>query len=480
MSDLAIEWGDERIVLLQGKPSGSKIAAKRAVVLNWPEGIDPARAPDAAAQWLKGELTSKGFSGKQAVVSLPRETVVVRHLELPNIPDDELADMVRLQAATQVTLPSDKYLLAYIPLPPRGTDTRDVLMTTVPTEATNAIRRVLTGAGLEITSIGVSSFHTGELVVQQQDGKTRAANQLHLAVALAGDKVELVLLRGKCALAKSGTRIYTDGEARQKSIRAEVNRLRLSAQSLHGGLPVSHVWVTPSTAESESLCEFLKDTLDCEGSCFDPLGGTGDIAAEDRGHLAAVAGHLFAASGSVTESVNYLSPRKPVQKQDRRKITMALAGVGLVLALGVGYLLFQKKLRDQDATIADLESQTADMKEFTRDGAKDLASARKIGAWDAKSMDWIEQIEEINELMPTRDIMLVDQFGFVSTQSKPGQKFSVQIGGIARSREVVSELSNSLQERGYKVDSPDWGESNDDDYETEFTIRATMPMETES
>lgn len=478
MSDLAIEWGGDRLVLLQGKSAGGHIAAKNAAVINWPEEIDPTRAPAAAGEWLKGELASHGFSAKQAAVSLPRETVVVRHLELPNIPDAELPDMVKLQAATQVTLPADKYLLDYIPLPPRSTDSRDVLMTTVPTEATDAIKAVLTAAGLEISSIGVSSFHIGELLVQQQDSKTRAANQLHLAVTLAADKLELALLRGPCALATSATRIYSEGETRHKAINAEVNRLRLSAQSLHGGLPISHVWVTPSTADAQALCDFLKGKLNCEGSCFDPLGGTGQVSDDDRGTFAATAGHLLASQGAVTESVNYLAPRKAAQKQDRRKVMLALAGVGLVLALGIGYFLFQRHLTSQDQLIADFETETAAMEEFVKEGEFDLASARKIGAWKDKSMDWIEEIQELQTLMPSREIMLVDLFKF--DPGKEGQKFSLKIGGIAQSRGHITELSDALQERGFRVDPFDYEDSDDDDYETKFTLVAVMPMDSDS
>ena len=480
MSDsLAIEWGTERVVLLQGKTSGKHVVARNAVVLEWPEEIDPNNAPTQAAQWLKGELTSNGFSAKQALVSLPRETVVVRHLELPNIADDELPDMVRLQAATKVTLSADRYLLDYIPLPPRGTDTRDVLMTTVPTDVTKNIKQVLTGAGLEITSIGVSAIHSGELVVQQQDSKVRAANQLHLSVALAGNRIELALLRGKCALATSSTRLDSEGDARHKAINAEVNRLRLSAQDLHGGLPISHVWVTPSGNDAEAVCDFLKNKLNCDGTCFDPLGGSGDASESDRGYFATTAGHLFASQGGVTESVNYLSPRKPVQKQDRRKMMMILGGVALVALMGVGYWLFQRNLAQKDAVIASLDTQITQMKDFVSAGKQDLAAHGLLSKWDNKKRDWLEQIEEINGLLPSRDIMLVEQFAF--RPGKDDQQLALRIGGIARSQNDASELADILQKRGYKVNPPDYEQSNrDEDYETEFTIDAVLPMKSES
>lgn len=474
MSDsLSIEWGDNRLVLLQGKVAGAHVNAKKTAVLTWPAEIDPNQNSEQAAEWLKGELTANGFSAKQAIVSLPRESVVIRHLELPNIPDEELTNMVKLQAATKVTLTADKYLLDYIPLPPRGTDTRDVLMTTVPTEVTKEIKKILAVAGIEITSIGVSSFHTSELVLQQQDAKTRAANQLHLAVVLAGDRVELALIRGKCALATSATRVSDDADALQRAVNAEVNRLRLSAQNLHGGLPISHVWVSPSDARAESLCEFLKGKLHCEGSCFDPLGPSGDLGDSDQGCFAAVAGHLFAEQGSLTESVNYLNPRKPVAKKDRRKLQMIMAGVGAVVLLGTGYWLFQRTLTQREADVATIQTKVDSIKAELKKGKNDLESAALATAWEGKSKYWLDQMREINEMLPGGEVMLVEKFGF--KPGKRGEKLSIVIKGIARSRVEVNDLTDMLHKRGYSPKPPVRQPNNrDDEYGIEFTIEAPL------
>ncbi len=476
MSDLAIEWGDEQLVVLQGKVAGKHVNAKRAAVLSWPEEIDPNKAPAKAAEWLKGELTSNGFSSKVAMISLPREGVVVRHLELPNVPDDELPNMVKLQAATKVTLTQDQYLLDYIPLPPRGTDTRDVLMTTVPTEVTDAIKQVLTGAGMEIESIGVSSFHSGELVAHQQDAKTRAANQLHLSVALAGDRVELALLRGNCALATSSTRINREGDAKHKAINAEINRLRLSAQSLHGGLPVSHVWVTPADGEAEALCNFLKDKLNCDGSCYDPLGGTGNVPGDQTGYYNAVAGHMLASGNSLTEAVNYLDPRKPVQKADRRKLKMILGGVGLALVLGVGYWMFSQKLSQLEADADAMEDRVADIKANVKKGAPDTESAEVIEKWLERKSDWMEEMIALRELLPASGDLIIEKMD-LRTSRKDETRASFRLSGIAKSRGAVDNFGAMLEASGYLPGTPvPEPSSRDEDYSVEFTLPVSIPL----
>ncbi len=476
MSDsLAIEWGDEQLVLLQGKVSGKHVSAKRAAVLNWPEGIDPIKDSERASEWLKGELTSRGFNGK-AIVSLPREGVVVRHLELPNIPDDELPGMVKLQAATKVTQAADKYLLDYVPLPPRGSDTRDVLMTTVPTEVTGTITKILSAAGIELGSVGVSSFHSAELVLHQQDNKTRAANQLHLSVTLAGSRIELALLRGKCALATSSTRFDGDGDALQKAVNAEINRLRLSAQNLHGGLPISYVWVTPSDPRADSLCAFLKGKLNCEGSCLDPLGGTGDIAEADRGYFTATAGHLFAEHSSLGECVNYLSPRKAVAKRDDRKVRLIMLAVGAALLLGVGYWLFQRNLAQRAADTQLVQDKIDAIKTKVSQGKDDLESAAEVDEWALRQSDWLAEMAKLQGLMPGGESLLVEKFNF-----RPGRqnnRAAIQIDGVARNRQQVDDLTNLLQLRGYQASPPNFQDSSrDEDYPLEFSFVAKVPLD---
>lgn len=473
MSDLAIEWGSDRVVVLQGKASGKHINARKAAVIVWPEEIDPAKAPAQAGQWLGGELTSRGFSLKPALVSLPRESVVVRPLELPNVADAELPDIVRLQAATKVTLAADQYLLDFIPLPPRGSDSRDVLMTTVPTDVTSNITAVLTAAGVEIASIGVSSFNTGELVNRQMDAKMRAAQQLHLSVSKAGDRVEVALLRGNCALATSSTRVTGAADA-HKAINAEINRLRLSAQQLHGGLPVSRIWVTPNDAAGQALGAFLNGRIHAEVECLDPLGGTGDVEPSQRGHFAAVAGHLLGHGASQTETVNYLSPRKAIEKRDTRKLKMALIGGGVALALFAGWWAAKSRAQSINDEAEFMEQHVAEINSNVNANAKDVESAKLLGGWEDSAVDWLDEMDKLNKTLPGGDLAVVDTFTF--SPGRSGQRPVVHMEGNARGRAEVKNFADKLQRQGYSVESDtEPGDRADEGYETSFKLDAILP-----
>ena len=102
------------------------------------------------------------------LVSLPREEAVVRLLELPECSDDELPELVRLQAATRSAVPFDRLLLDFLPLP-RVADVvgPHVLMVILGKPTADRVQALLTAAGLQAAAIQLSAVGTGEVVARQ-------------------------------------------------------------------------------------------------------------------------------------------------------------------------------------------------------------------------------------------------------------------------------------------------------------------------
>src|SRR5688500_18213430 len=98
MSDfLALDWDSEQITGLDASTSRQGVSVRKAFMLSWPEGIDPEKDTDQAAHWLKQQLAGLGIATKSVLMSLPRESVVVRRLTVPSARDDELPALVQLQ-----------------------------------------------------------------------------------------------------------------------------------------------------------------------------------------------------------------------------------------------------------------------------------------------------------------------------------------------------------------------------------------------
>ena len=88
-------------------------------------------------EWQRGQLRELRISTITVLISLPRQDTVVRQLEVPgDVPDNELPDIVRLQAETKISSSLDQLLLDFLPLPKvADSPVRDVLMATVSKEA---------------------------------------------------------------------------------------------------------------------------------------------------------------------------------------------------------------------------------------------------------------------------------------------------------------------------------------------------------
>src|SRR5690606_38140897 len=122
-------------------------------VASWPEDLDLDQQPVQAGKWLADTLSHHHLDCRQVAVVLPRAQCVLRRLELPNVPNEELPDVVRLQAAVASSIPLDRLMLDYLVLPTvEGETGRSVLTATINRDHYNALLAVTKAAGLECVS----------------------------------------------------------------------------------------------------------------------------------------------------------------------------------------------------------------------------------------------------------------------------------------------------------------------------------------
>ena len=70
--------------------------------------------PDVVAEALRELWAAAGLRGRDVAVGLASQRVTVRQMDLPQMPDSELGDAVRLQAQDQLPMPVDQALLDYV------------------------------------------------------------------------------------------------------------------------------------------------------------------------------------------------------------------------------------------------------------------------------------------------------------------------------------------------------------------------------
>jgi Tfp pilus assembly PilM family ATPase len=261
---LAIHWERRRLRILEVSIGGA-LRVTQGFVVDVPES--------PSVGWLRSALHRHNVSAKQALVSLPREDAILRQLELPDAPDDELPLLVHFQASTRSATPLDQLLLDYIPLPRRpGSPSKDVLMASVPRATVDPIRGALAEAGLELISLSISSFSLAELVAHSEAARRMSENQRSLIIQLDAGRLEIVLLGNRQLLASHVVRSPLDEQGRPNFAKAaaEVSRVLVPSQPWLDNGRLDRIWLVGAGDEGQVLAEALRERWHCSIESFDP------------------------------------------------------------------------------------------------------------------------------------------------------------------------------------------------------------------
>ena len=468
---LALDWEPGRLFAVDAQTQIGGIRVRQAVELVWPEDLDPQTDVVRAGKWLKTALKEAGMSATQVLLSLPREDVVVRQLELPAAPENEMPDMVRLQAATKSTIPLDQLLLDYLPLPlEEDSESNSVLMTTVPTSQITPIKELLGAAGLELMSIGISPVFTAELAVRAQRRMPAAADELSLIITRHNARVEISLMRQGHLLFSHSTQVHgEDTSSNDRAIVAEINRSRLSLQGILGQSEIAHVWVLGSETETTGLCALIRERLECDVQALDPFEAVDTKAKvvahlEHRSGFSSPVGMLLSHGGGQIPSIDFLDPRRKQIPPDTRKIKIAaaVAAVFLVAVCGFAWQLVHRS--NLDALIETAKKKDADLRAVIEKGEPTLYVSTQIDDWNHRNVNLLDTMTLFNQSfaqlnvddssdtgIATRSSHRIYLTNFNFDTNSPSSQFMMTIGVNSKTPDGVHQLEDDLYARKYDV-----------------------------
>lgn len=460
MADLiALHWGTDEITVA----APAKGRDVRAVSLGAPPQEDPA----AVGRWLKTELAGRRLSAKRVYLVLPRSAAVFRKLALPDVPDDELPDLVRMQAATKCPTPLDRLRLDYVPLPRRG-ESREALLATIPAKVAEDALAAVRAAGLEPAGIGLSPFGTAARVAAE-DAST-------LIVAVQGASVEITLVRDRAVILSHSTELQGGSvEEDRKWLPGEVTRAVVAADHLAAAGGISRVVLIGPTELLGPLVETFAERYGGRADLIDEAGDLGVTSAEagvSPAALAAAAGQFDATA--VPARLDFLHPRKRVEKPDRRRTQVSVAAAGLVLVAVIGYYLSLQKQGDLEDRIASLRTQSAEIDAALKRGKPTLDAQGKVNEWLGDRVDWVEQFATLDTAMPGTERVYLTKVTLESgTLDAVGR---IRGTGLARDRFDVVRLEEELAAKGYRVTpKPNTESRRDPQYPRAFDLDLAIP-----
>ena len=364
MSDLlVIEWDRSHLLVAQGSARSNSVKISKAVSVDRENG----ETPGELGQSLKRALSTSGIAAGEAIVVLPRQLVTIHRVTLPNISDDEIPTMARLQAATRLTVPVESVCLDFVPLPLKaGENTRDILLVSVPQKYVNDVRTTLQTAGLQLTGVRVSSFgiaasavHSG--LLHDGDGQ----NQVDVIAGLRSDSIDLVFMAQDSVLFTHSGASWSSPDGIEQTVRSELSRARLSAAEDLGEYTVRRLTLIGSpdvtSAVPDTISKRLNDAPVARVSPEETLFGGQVPDGTNPSDLLAVAGVISNCQQSSVAAVDLINPRKEREKKDYSRARNLLIAGTAALALTGGWKWRSEKVAGIEKEINVVAGETEDI-----------------------------------------------------------------------------------------------------------------------
>ena len=464
---LAIQWDKRRLRIVEASTGGTTRVIQSFV----------ADVPESPTKgWLRDVCRQHSVSARQAIICLPREDAILRQMELPDAPDDELPTLVHFQASTRSTTPLDQLNLDYLPLPRRpGTIQRDVLLASAPRTIADSLRLYLTEAGIELIALSVSSFALAELAMRVPD---HAHDESRLVVFPDAQRLEVVLVSPRGPLAAHLVRPPLDDAGKPSIVKAaaDISRVLVPAQPWLSESPIQQIWVLGDPGEWEGLDQALRERWNCPVDRFDSR-VTSRIRDLDSAKLdgsvaqyAVPLGAVLTRSGARSPVLDLLHPRQPKPKRDPRKLRMTVGAAAALLVVALVMGVYQTMMQSLDNQISEGRTELATLTGRSKVGEPIRKAATLIEDWKTRDVNQLNEFVELYDLMQGTSRLYLSEYNFSPTNS-PESIAKLNASGNAKERIDWQQLAQRLADAGrYRVTPREGQIGRDSDYPNRFEV----------
>ncbi len=271
---------------------------------------------DEIVNWLREIVAQNNYQGMDVVTAAPRRFVAFKLLMLPNVVDERLPEVVRLQSETLFPKSADELIIDFVAAPyTTDQSNRSVLVAAIPREHIELLSLAIGQAELNSRAIVVGELGLGPLVDEPTTDERHSSSQYSCVVACSASKVEyLVLSEGTPLLCYAAKAPAADNFANEISVTIE--RLLASLHSVTPVMSLSEVILCGTSLTQTRL--HLPSSPDAQIRYV--AAQTDDDAFRTRVMLMAFMNSAY--------RIDFLNPRKPVDQRlarTRQNIKIATA-----------------------------------------------------------------------------------------------------------------------------------------------------------
>jgi len=447
--NLILNWSRDGVIAISATISGQSVTVRSVAEMTWAENDTPQKTPKAAGESLKTFLRQAGMQSDSAVVCLPREQAVIRNLDVPRVPEEELAEIVHLQAATKSSQPVDQLMIDFLPQPTRaGSELGSVLAATLSRSTGDAILKTLAAAELELSGIGLSSVGLAEMSYGFSPG---SAEQVLIAACLQESRLEVAFARGNVIQMMQTSTLV---EASSEGIAAELRRMMFAAQQTLGEFTVGHTVLFVSSEEMMSL----SDLRSLSGDEFTILTledlpqvkVAGQLPKSLKiSRLVAPLGLLLNRSRKSFAGIDFHHPREVVIAKDDSRRKMAIYAAGALTLVSLGYYQFSSYTSGLDDQISQLQLDESNLKTGLATGKPVLESDAQLKEWLARDVHMLQELDQVQKTLPGTASTYLTEYQFDVALGKNLAK--VRAEGQATDRNTVEEIYGDFNAAGFRV-----------------------------
>jgi len=481
---VVLQWEQQGVTIVEAH-AGDRVVLKRLADVTWAGASNPEDSTAAAGSLLKERLAALKIQTRQAAVIVGRDVVVLRRLELPAVPDNELPDMVRFQAATKASTPIDRLALDFIPLETAPDALRIAVTVTMDAARLRMIQDTIAGAGLELATIGLSATAIAEVV--SQAAGSEALQGVSLVLLQKGETLELSLFDGgRLAFAHSMRLAPIEGTQGVQPVQAELSRALMAMSQASTSSAVAHVFVVPGVQLAPAVHEVLEKRYPGLVQRIDPRDGVQitSLSTEEQTlalKAGAAIGQLLSARRPTVPAIDFVNPRRRIEQPDTRKAKIRAIGGGLALLALLGYWLNMNAISERELQLEELrrEASESNQEVTSAAGKATTTSAAVLKRWKDSDPRPLETMQKLASLLPPTSELILSELYIKPGKPASGNNEATVAANIrayawAKTQGAIDQLEDRLASSGYNLINPSLPDDNrwDPEYALLYTLIA--------
>ena len=451
---LALEWDSREARVVLARRGARSVVIERAFSIDLGGRADGATAAEIEANVgnrLSGALEQYRVGRAETLVAVGRTNIELRLLSVPPAPEDELPEIVRLQAVRQFATLGDDWPLDFIPLPGTADGSISVLAAAISPELVEQIRQTCDKADLTPKRLVLRPVAAASLLVRRGGG-----SRCRLMIEQLSDEADLTVLVGQNVVFMRTVRVgaHDDAEQQARWLLGEIRRTIAAAQNQLGGRGVEQIVLAGDGTSHAALKDQIESQLSLPVELFEPFAGLaldGDLAGNlpaRPGSFAPLLGMLLDEAEGVQHAIDFLHPRKqrtPVSQ--RRRMAVIAACAAAVVLLAVAALWWQYSSLGKQ--IQELNTRSNNLKKDQKQASEILAKAEILDKWAAADVAWLDEMHYVSDRFPAGDQAIVTQFAAGGIASRAGGVMRIN-GGVTES-DLVERIERRLSSDRHTV-----------------------------